>query len=159
MTTACCRSCARFLHQVRRLYWRIFRPLTLGVAALVIDTENRIWLVKNFYRDGWHLPGGGVKRGENMTQAIQREVREELGLTMNATVPELFGVYSNFSDRNYDHVVVFVIRAAVLAEPQPNFEIEAARAYSPAELPSGIGAGSERRIREFLGAGAKSFEW
>ena len=38
--------------------------MTLGVRALVIDGEGRIFLVKHSYVSGWHLPGGGVEAGE-----------------------------------------------------------------------------------------------
>lgn len=160
MTTPLQRIGARISHQLRRLYWRIFRPLTLGVAAVVVDAQNQVWLVRNSYRDGWHLPGGGVKRGETMTQAIQRELQEELGLNSVPEPREILGVYSNFSDRSYDHVVVFVVQVDTVAPlAQANFEIEATCAYPLSSLPPDVGAGSERRIREFTTGGSKSFVW
>lgn len=35
--------------------------------------------------DSWMLPGGGCHRGEDPLAAAQREVREEIGLTLKAT--------------------------------------------------------------------------
>ncbi len=32
-------------------------------------------------RDAWLLPGGGVHSGESLTQALEREMREEVGIT------------------------------------------------------------------------------
>ena len=36
---------------------RLKRGMTLGVRALVIDPERRIFLVKHSYVSGWQLPG------------------------------------------------------------------------------------------------------
>jgi ADP-ribose pyrophosphatase YjhB (NUDIX family) len=160
VTTKLQRHCARVLQEARRLYWRMFRPLTLGVAAIVINEENRILLVRNSYRSGWHLPGGSVERGESIVQAIQRELFEEMGFRPASEPSEILGVYSNFSDRNYDHVIVFVIRGGKSTESRDkNFEIEAIRAFDLTELPPDVGPGTGRRIQEFMSGSAKNFIW
>jgi hypothetical protein len=38
-------------------WFRLRRPLTLGVRAAVFDGEGRIALVRHTYTPGWHLPG------------------------------------------------------------------------------------------------------
>ena len=53
------------------------------VRAVVVDDEGRVLLVRpHGYREHeWALVGGGVERGENPVQAMQRELEEELGLS------------------------------------------------------------------------------
>ena len=65
------------LRRLLHVYWRFARAMTLGVRALVLDQEGRIFLVKHSYVSGWHLPGGGVERGETLRDALERELIEE----------------------------------------------------------------------------------
>ena len=50
-------------------------------------------MLKSPRRGDWEFPGGQVEEGETLTQAIEREVLEETGITV---IPKsLIGVYSN----------------------------------------------------------------
>ncbi len=52
------------------------------VRAL-IHYNNQVLLVKNWIGlQEWTLPGGGVKYRESSTEAVRREVKEEVGLTV-----------------------------------------------------------------------------
>src|SRR3979409_1067739 len=62
------------LRRVLHLYWRCAPAMALGVRALVIDGEGRIFLVKHSYVSGWHLPGGGGEAGAHPVAAGAREV-------------------------------------------------------------------------------------
>lgn len=51
-----------------------------GAGAIFHDEQGRVLLVKPSYRnDTWEIPGGGLDAGEDPLQAVQREVKEELG--------------------------------------------------------------------------------
>ena len=65
------------------------RPGKDGVVAILQDEEGRYL----FIRRGWGLvrapgvwcfPGGEVEPGETLTQAVEREVLEEVGLRVSA---------------------------------------------------------------------------
>jgi len=55
-----------------------------GIRALVVDPDERIALVRFEFpaRSVWAAPGGGVEEGEDDTETLQRELREELGLAL-----------------------------------------------------------------------------
>ena len=49
---------------------------------------GEVLLVRHSYGpDRWELPGGGVRRGEQPRAALQRELEEELGLSVSEPVP------------------------------------------------------------------------
>lgn len=49
-------------------------------AALLLNAQNEILIVKPIYQEGWLLPGGIVEEGESPRQGCIREIMEELGL-------------------------------------------------------------------------------
>ncbi|MFD1676858.1 NUDIX hydrolase [Alicyclobacillus fodiniaquatilis] len=64
----------------------------VAVGGFVEDGQGNILLVKT--RDGgWVYPGGQVEVGENLLDALVREIKEESGI--DAAVGCLVGVYSN----------------------------------------------------------------
>ena len=72
-------------HRGRRLWWKVRRPTTYGVKALLIhpDDPSRCLVVRHSYVDQewWALPGGGYNpRRETAEGAAIREVAEELSL-------------------------------------------------------------------------------
>ena len=83
--------------------------MTLGVRAVVLDGENRVFLVKHSYVSGWHLPGGGVETGETLREALTRELMEE-GKIELVGEPTLFGVYLNSHVSRRDHVALYLVR-------------------------------------------------
>ena len=137
----------RLIFKAARLWWRMTRPITLGVRLLLVNGES-VLLVKHTYQaDHWFLVGGGVKRNENLLEAAQREAREEVGATLGDM--KLLGVYTNFFDYKSDHVVVFVCEDFALSG-STDHEIEKAEFFPLKDLPVSLAAGHRRRIQEYL---------
>ena len=136
----------RLLYLLARCYWRIFRPLTLGVKVMLIEGES-IWLVQHSYQQGWFLPGGGVKRNEGLETAVRREAQEEMGAHLGEV--HLFGVYSSINEYKNDHVVVFHCHDFTVGQAD-KAEIRAVQQFSLRQLPPDVSRGTHRRIEEYL---------
>ena len=72
----------RLAYILNRIYWWIFRPIQVGVRAMIIQ-DGKIVLIKPKYKETWNFPGGGVKKRETLEQAVRREVFEETRIKMN----------------------------------------------------------------------------
>ena len=47
-----------FVNRLFHVYWRFARGMTMGARGMVLDAENRVFLIKHTYADGWQMPGG-----------------------------------------------------------------------------------------------------
>lgn len=142
----------RLIGKLARLYWRVRRPRTLGVRAVVVDGEGRVALVRHTYTEAWYLPGGGVKKGESFENALLRELEEEIAVT-GPVIERVLGVYHSRKEAKDDHIVIFVARvdrmaAAALREADA-MEIEEAGWFPIDALPAGTSPATARRIAEY----------
>ena len=72
----------------------------VGVGAVVFDDEAVLLVRRNQdpARGQWSLPGGVVELGETLREAVERELREELSISVE--IGGLIGVYDRiFRDR------------------------------------------------------------
>ncbi|MBR0777580.1 NUDIX domain-containing protein [Bradyrhizobium diazoefficiens] len=143
-------TCEPLLRRVFHAWFLLVRGMTLGVRAVVLDADNRVFLVRHSYVSGWYLPGGGVDYGETMEHAMRRELKEEgdIDLTGEAV---LHGIYLNSHVSRRDHVAVYVVRHFRQDRlPEPNREIVECGFFDSAALPEGTTRGTRLRIAEVL---------
>jgi 8-oxo-dGTP pyrophosphatase MutT (NUDIX family) len=153
------RRCEPLLRRIFHLYWRFARGMTLGVRAVVLDGDNRVFLVKHSYVAGWHLPGGGVEVGETFADALRRELAEEARIELTGE-PALHGLFFNGHVSRRDHVAVYLVRQFRQDRlPAPNREIVACGFFGTDALPAETTEGTRLRISEVLEGRAAAATW
>lgn len=104
-----------YILQLRELIGH--RPLLMvGAAVLVLDSENRLLLMRRSDSGYWGPPGGATEPGERVEEAARRETTEETGLIVGEmqlfgvfSGPELFYRYPN-GDEVYNVTIVYLCR-------------------------------------------------
>jgi len=94
-----------------RAYWFALRPKTRGVYV-ALWVEGKLLLIRNSYRSKFSLPGGAVDRGEEVLDAAVRELREEVGISVEAKALRLAKTYIVDDDYHEDHATFFEIELA-----------------------------------------------
>jgi 8-oxo-dGTP diphosphatase len=66
----------------------------IEVVAAIIIKQNQVLIAKRpngKHKAGyWEFPGGKIEKGESQKQALCREIKEEINLTLEASELELF---------------------------------------------------------------------
>lgn len=135
-------------HTIRKWYWREFSIKTFGVRVLLLR-NNKVLLVQHRYGDLWVLPGGGMKRNDDIFDAAQKEAREEVSIEIDSFECEL-GVYSNTQSGKDDTVRVVVAKKWREYEWKPNIEIKKREWFNLDFLPETTSKATKRRIVEYI---------
>ncbi len=118
---------------------------TVSTAAVVVNEKGEVLLLNHVLRpySGWGFPGGFVNKGEQIDDAVRREVREETGIEL--TDLRLFEINTHRS-----HIEV-LWSARPVGEPKVNSaEIIELDWFALGDIPQGIGRAQQRQIREVL---------
>ena len=110
----------------------------VAVGGVVIH-ENRVLLVQraNAPAKGmWAIPGGQVRLGESLEEAVRREVLEECGVRVEPVEPVLvFDTIERTEEGTRFHYVIIDYAARYLSgRPRPGDDAAAAAWVSPAGL-------------------------
>ena len=142
---------ARLATRLAHGYFALARGMTMGVRAACFDEAGRIFLVRHSYVPGWHLPGGGIERGETALEALAKELREEGNLALGAP-PQLVHVYFNRQTSRRDHVLLYRCDRVTQTAPRPrDREIVEAGFFALDALPVATTAATRRRLEELAG--------
>lgn len=143
---------------IMQFWWRLSRGATIGVRAIVTDTEKRVVLVRHTYIDGWYLPGGGLERGEPAEDAVRRELAEEAGVEATGDL-QLVGIYNNHQSFPGDHVLLYVARQWQPCATDHDGEIAEVKWFALDTLPEDTTPATRRRLMEFAYGAPVSRDW
>jgi ADP-ribose pyrophosphatase YjhB (NUDIX family) len=151
---------ARLRGRLFHVYFRLKRPMTLGVRALVLDeTGGKIFLIRHTYVPGWQMPGGGVETGETLREALDKELMEEGNIRLTGT-PHLFHLYFNRRMSRRDHVALYVCKSFEQTAPKsPDHEIAESGFFPLNSLPAATTRATRERLAEVLDGAPVSDDW
>ena len=94
------------------IYNKIVKLIPIVSVEAAIQIEGAFLLLKRNNQPAkgeWWFPGGRIKKGETLQQALIREVKEETGLTI--TQHKLINVYSRVFPERHDITIAYLCRA------------------------------------------------
>jgi 8-oxo-dGTP diphosphatase len=100
--------------------------------GLAVTHENRLLLVRKRGGASYILPGGKPELGENDSEALVREVEEELGCGIDIDSLVFLGSFSDTAaDMQNTTVTVRLYAARLTGSPSPQSEIERLEWFRP----------------------------
>lgn len=130
----------------KSIYLRLTAPtVTVGVAAVILDEEGRLLLLRHTYKPQfpWGIPGGYLAKGESLEEALRREIQEETGF--QSEVGPLLSA-SLYGGSQLD--LAYACRIAG-GQFRPSHEVSAYRFWPIDELPPLLP--NHRRLLELAG--------
>jgi len=81
-----------------------------SVEAVILEDEKFLFLRRKNepVKGQWWFPGGRIRKGETLQEALVREVKEETGLTV--TESKLVNVYSRIFDKRHDITIAYITK-------------------------------------------------
>ena len=95
------------------LYDQIVKSMPISSVEAIIVKNGLLLLLRrknNPAKGQWWFPGGRIRKGESLEEALCREVKEETGLDVTAC--KLVNVYSRLFPERHDITIVFLCKCS-----------------------------------------------
>ena len=87
-----------------------------SAAAWLVTADDRLVIVRSDYKTHWSLPGGLIDAGETPLQTVQREVAEEIGVSLASDSYVFRLVVNRLSSRLKKMSYQFIFEASITTE-------------------------------------------
>jgi 8-oxo-dGTP pyrophosphatase MutT (NUDIX family) len=134
------------------------RIISVACGAILENEKEEILLQLRSDTKDYSVPGGAIELGENLIDALIREVLEETNIHLEKDKVRLFGIYSG--DKcltiypNLDEVLyvclIFYIKLTTSLNIKPNEESEELAFFSRYNLPSNIKSSEQIWIKKWV---------
>jgi 8-oxo-dGTP diphosphatase len=143
---------------VKEVARHLLRRPVVGIVVAGQTRDGRFLLIRRGDSGKWALPGGTLEWGEQLREAITRELVEETGATI-IELGDLLGVYSAPERDPRFHAVTIVVGATV-TEPDGGrvnpVEVTEVGLFASDQLPADTSHGMADMIRN---AASKKVVW
>ncbi len=93
-------------------------------SAMAVVRDNQLLVVRKRGSRDYLMPGGKPKRGESAVDALRRELREEIGCSVDDSSLALLGRFEDFTSDGKSRVAINLFAGEIIGEPKPSSEIE-----------------------------------
>ncbi|HEX9917591.1 MAG TPA: NUDIX domain-containing protein [Pyrinomonadaceae bacterium] len=137
--------------------WLAEPRFMVTVGAIVLDDGGRVLLLQHEFRtgSGWGIPGGFIEAGEQPLEALRRELREEIGVELDAV--ELVRVRTLRRPQQVEIHFRCRLRKGANAQPR-SMEINRVGWFEADALPPELSRDQRRIIEDALAGGANPAE-
>ena len=125
-------------------------PVLITQKIIILNSEGKILSIRRSKTDNaafaWDLPGGLIDKGENLVDAILREVKEEVYIEISK--PEILDVFASTSAVNGYFVCIGYKAQALSADVKLSWEHDQYEWLTKEEF---LEREAKNRIKELVG--------
>ena len=124
-----------------------------GVAAIILDKENRVLLTKRAIDPGrgkWGIPGGFLNPGEHPVEGLKREIKEELEAEIEVEKFYDFEISESLYEPGKCVLSIYFF-ARLISESRPGDETNKIQYFAKDDIPwAEIAGPDDKKILEKL---------
>jgi len=116
---------------------------SIGIFGIIFNKDKKVLLAKRNDFPMWNLPGGGVETGETPEEALDREIREEIGAKVKNK--RFCGIYFK---KGMDEVVFAYLVEVRPFNFKPTDEASEIAYFAVDQLPENLPGAHTQRIKD-----------
>lgn len=99
-----------------REYYEKLPAKRMASGVLFLNEEQQVLILRTSYKTHWEIPGGMVEHNESPRAAAVREVKEEIGLTLDPTLLQLLSLDYMAGNEHKTEALMFVYFGGIITK-------------------------------------------